>query len=162
MSTWTSELKITHASPSDAEAKSLLDALDWDMLKRYSSDDIHGVDWEAVKDPRMRFLIARVDETPVACGSIIPLDTDTAELKRMYVKPEARGKGIGKYLLAELEPRAAALGFKSVRLVTGDRQPEAISLYANRGYESIPVFGEYVDDPHSLCFEKNLHPELRT
>ena len=74
----------------------------------------------------------------------------------MYVAPEARGHGIGRALLAALEGEARSLGYGSVRLETGRRQPEAISLYRSAGFEPIACYGPYVDDPRSVCFEKQL------
>jgi putative acetyltransferase len=74
----------------------------------------------------------------------------------MYVAPEARGHGLSRRVLEALEDEARLLGYPSVRLETGDRQPEAIRLYESAGYRSIPRYGPYVDDERSACFEKPL------
>jgi putative acetyltransferase len=74
----------------------------------------------------------------------------------MYVAPAARGRGLSRLLLAALEDEARQLGYSLVRLETGDRQPEAIKLYASSGFEPIPRYGPFVDDPRSVCFEKRL------
>jgi GNAT superfamily N-acetyltransferase len=74
----------------------------------------------------------------------------------MYVAPAARGRGLSRLVLAALEDEARELGYSFLRLETGDRQPEAIKLYASAGYEPIARYGPFVDDPRSVCFEKRL------
>jgi putative acetyltransferase len=74
----------------------------------------------------------------------------------MYVAPESRGRGLSRALLAALEQEARGLGYSAVRLETGALQPEAIALYSSAGFEAIPCYGPYVDDPRSRCFEKTL------
>jgi GNAT superfamily N-acetyltransferase len=74
----------------------------------------------------------------------------------MYVIPEARGRGLSRRLLATLEIHARNMGYLSLRLETGVRQPEAIRLYESAGYDHIPRYGVYVDDVHSVCFKKRL------
>lgn len=74
----------------------------------------------------------------------------------MFVEPKARGKGLGRRLLEEIERRAVALGLPVLRLETGVRQPEAISLYRTHGFREIAPFGDYKRDPLSLFMEKNL------
>src|SRR5262249_55727197 len=97
----------------------------------------------------------------VGCGAVRPLEPGVGEVKRMFVLPEARGRGIARQILRSLEAAAGSLGFRVLRLETGQRQPEAIRLYQTAGYAEIPRFGEYADDPFSVCFEKRLdgdHP----
>jgi GNAT superfamily N-acetyltransferase len=74
----------------------------------------------------------------------------------MYVVPEARGRGLGRRLLEELEAAARGLGYTSLVLETGDRQPEALGLYASAGFERIPCYPPYDSRELSLCFEKRL------
>jgi GNAT superfamily N-acetyltransferase len=74
----------------------------------------------------------------------------------MYVRASARRRGVAAAVLAELERLATARGLTTLRLETGDRQPEAIALYESCGYRPIPAFGEYLGDPHSVCMEKRL------
>ncbi|MGW1062580.1 GNAT family N-acetyltransferase [Micromonospora rubida] len=92
----------------------------------------------------------------VACGGIQGLDPRTGELKRMYVRPAYRGRGIGRQLLAALEGLAFQQGYAEIRLETGSYLPAAIGLYTSCGYAPIPVFGEYVANPYSRCFAKRL------
>lgn len=102
------------------------------------------------------FLIARAGGSPYGCGGLCRLDTTRAELKRMYVAPEARGRGVGRLLLERLEAEARALGYTAIVLETIDLMREAIRLYASSGYTPIPCFGAYVDSEVSRCFEKHL------
>jgi GNAT superfamily N-acetyltransferase len=78
------------------------------------------------------------------------------EIKRMYVGPEARGRGVGVAILEALEAEALHCGFKVARLETGPQQPEAIALYARAGYREIPCFGAYAGAAMSRCFERRL------
>jgi GNAT superfamily N-acetyltransferase len=110
-------------------------------------------------EPDGVFLVVRGDDgAAVACGGIARFDTERAELKRMYVVPAARGLGLGRRILVELEEAARRLGYTAVVLETGDRQPEALGLYASSGYERIPCYPPYDSRALSLCFEKRLPP----
>ena len=82
--------------------------------------------------------------------------TASVEVKRMYVTPAARGRGIARRMLAHLEDTARASGARAVVLETGVRQPEAIALYESSGYTPVPGFGFYRDSPISRCFGRLL------
>ena len=92
----------------------------------------------------------------VACGGICRYDERVGEIRRMYVAPSARGRGLSRKLLATLEDAAREFGYETVRLETGYRQFEAIALYRSSGYEPIERYGPYVGDERSVCFEKRL------
>ena len=103
------------------------------------------------------FFIAYLDDAGVGCGAVRRLDAETAELKRMYVDPSVRGRGIGRALVAALESEARLLGVTKVVLETGTRLIPAIKLYEAMGYARIPLFGEYLSSPDtSVCFGKTL------
>jgi len=103
------------------------------------------------------FVVAYVDGTAVGCGAVRRLDDTTAELKRMYVVPSFRGRGIGRALVDALEREARQLGVTKVVLETGTRLANAVRLYERMGYTRIPLYGEYVISPDtSLCFGKSL------
>ncbi|MFY1636967.1 GNAT family N-acetyltransferase [Solwaraspora sp. WMMB335] len=103
-----------------------------------------------------RYLVCVVDGRAVACGAIQPVDAQTAEIKRMYVRPAYRGRGIARHLLTALEEQAYALGHTVFRLETGSYPPAALHLYVSAGYVRIPGYGEHVGNPYSVCFEKRL------
>jgi|AGTN01.1.fsa_nt_gi Acetyltransferases len=93
---------------------------------------------------------------PAGCGCFRPYDAGSAEIKRIYVKPEYRGRGVAREVLRRLERRAAELGYRAAVLETGLGQPEAIRLYEKSGYARIPNYGPYADMPGSVCFRKSL------
>jgi putative acetyltransferase len=102
------------------------------------------------------FLVASLGGRPVGCGAFRPLDESAVEVKRMFVAPDCRGRGLARRLLAELEERARRAGYTLARLETGVRQPEAIGLYESAGYRRIPNYGIYAGNADSACFEKSL------
>ncbi|MEU7655193.1 GNAT family N-acetyltransferase [Micromonospora taraxaci] len=104
----------------------------------------------------VRYLAVVVNGRAVACGGLQALDAETGEVKRMYVRPAYRGRGVARQLLAALEECAFRQGHSVVCLETGSYLPAAIGLYTSCGYDPIPVYGEYVDNPYSVCFAKRL------
>ena len=112
-----------------------------------------------ISGPRAGFVVAWLDGGAVGCGAWRPLSADqpeVAEIKRMFVEPAARGRGISRAILSKLEACARADGYTVVRLETGLRQPTALRLYDTSGYRHIEPYGRYRDDPLSVCFEKKL------
>ena len=129
--------------------------------------EMHGVYGEADIGPTREapmfvppdgiFLVLRDDAgRAIGCGGIARFDDRRGEVKRMYVVPEARGRGLGRRLLEELEAQARALGYTGVVLETGDRQPEALGLYESAGFARIPCYPPYDSRALSPCFEKRL------
>ncbi|MGW3621026.1 GNAT family N-acetyltransferase [Micromonospora arida] len=104
----------------------------------------------------VRYLAVVVNGRAVACGGLQALDAETGEVKRMYVRPAYRGRGIGRQLLAALEECAFRQGHSVVCLETGTYLPAAVALYTACGYQQVPVYGEYVGNPYSVCFAKRL------
>jgi GNAT superfamily N-acetyltransferase len=105
-------------------------------------------------------LVARDDDgVALGCGALRALSDDVAEVKRMYVVPSARGRGIARAVLTGLEDAARDRGWTTLRLETGPQQPEAIGLYTRAGYRPIAAFGRYVGASgaeDSLFFERSL------
>ncbi len=101
-------------------------------------------------------VVACENDIAVGCGAIKPFDLHTMEVKRMFTRPEHRGKGIAKTILRELEKWAAELLCNKCILETGKRQPEAIELYQRSGYILIRNYGQYEGIENSVCFEKPL------
>jgi GNAT superfamily N-acetyltransferase len=106
----------------------------------------------------IRFVAGFVDGRAVACGALQPLGSGVGEIKRMYVRPPYRGRGFGRLILAALEELAVEQGYHTLRLETGRYVTSALSLYQGAGYRLIPLYGEYVGNPQSVCFEKSLLP----
>lgn len=96
------------------------------------------------------------DNVPVGCGAIKKFNDTSAEVKRMFVKPDFRGQGLASVVLKELELWASELGFGSCVLETGKKQPEAIALYKKNGYAITPNYGQYIGIENSVCFKKVL------
>jgi putative acetyltransferase len=142
--------------PDSENARALIDELDADLLTRYPGEWIHGLHPEDMVDPTFIFIVARLDGELVACGALRRLEKNVAEVKRMFVKQRFRGRGLSRQLLGFLESTARTNGYKILKLETGTQQPEAVGLYETAGYKHIPLFGEYVGNPYSLCFEKRL------
>jgi GNAT superfamily N-acetyltransferase len=141
-------------------AAALIAALNAELSERYPEVGANHfrLDVAEVEEGRGAFLVARAGDAPGGCGAIRRIDGDTGEIKRMYVAPALRGRGIGARLLAALEAEARRLRLTRVVLETGARQPEALALYRRAGYVEIPPFGEYVGSPLSVCMEKRLAP----
>lgn len=101
-------------------------------------------------------VIACQGNQAVGCGAIKALSPEIIEVKRMYVRPEYRNKGIAARILTELETWAEELSATRCILETGIRQPDAIRLYEKQGYRKIPNYGQYADMENSVCFAKDL------
>jgi putative acetyltransferase len=143
----------------DSEAaRRLADALEAELLASYEGvPGSGGLPAASIFEPPGGvFLVGRENGEPVACGGIAHYDDFTAEIRRMYVVPEARGRGLSRRVLTALEDEARALGYSLVRLETGKLQTEAIGLYASAGFGPIPRYGPFANDPRSVCFEKRL------
>jgi putative acetyltransferase len=141
------------------DAVALCTAQQAEMLALYEGEADIGPSRDAPMfvPPRGVFLVVRDDHgRALACGGVTRFDDARGEVKRMYVKPDARGRGLGRLVLDELERQARALGFASLVLETGDRQVPALALYINSGYERIPCYPPYDTRELSLCFQKRL------
>lgn len=108
---------------------------------------------------RGAFFVAYLDGRPAGCGGIRTFSydaPDTAEIKRMYTRPEARGYGIARAVVVALEDAARSFRYQSVRLETGLVQPAAIALYEKMNYRRTARYGKYAGDPLSRCYQKVL------
>jgi putative acetyltransferase len=110
----------------------------------------------AAVDPGERYMVAVVGSTAVGCGAIAPHGPDVVELKRMYVRPSHRGRGVARRLLSALETLAVSIGYDRIRLEAGILQPEAIGLYESSGYNPVASYGHLECNPFSRCFEKTM------
>ena len=153
----TSDARVEHVAWDDADAASLRTAQQAELRDRYGDDDIgHAMTGGSI----VVMVLVRADGQAVACGALRDaqdeLGPGTGELKRMYVRPSHRGRGLSRRVLAELEAAAPAHGLDRLVLETGVLQPEAIGLYLASGYAPIDNFGEYVGVVDSRCFAKRL------
>jgi GNAT superfamily N-acetyltransferase len=154
-----SEIDIRALRFDSPVAQSLIRAALADLGQRYGgSGDDTPVDAAEFELPDGAFLVAYLDGEAVGCGGWRSHGEagDTAELKRMYTAPAARGRGVARAVLAAVEQSAREQGRKRVVLECGDKQPEAIAMYTSAGYEPIPNFGFYADAPGCLSFGRPL------
>jgi drug/metabolite transporter (DMT)-like permease/GNAT superfamily N-acetyltransferase len=152
------DLDARPVATADPTAAALLSSYAGELADGGVACDLHRVETIAAdyEDPRGTFLVAYDDGRPVACGGIRPLGDGTAEVKRMYVVPEARGRGFGAQLLARLEDEARRRGYERVRLDTAASLTAAQGLYRGAGYEEIGDYNGNSDASH--WFEKQLAP----
>jgi putative acetyltransferase len=154
-------IDIRAENPYGPVSRTLIEELVAELIQLYGEGDdpeAEGFDDftpEDVSVPRSVFLVAWRDEEAVGCGALRPMDDETVELKRMYVRPSARRQGISRVLLQALETYAQNFDYRKIRLGTGELQPEAIHLYETAGYDNVTCADPYLDD-HSVCFEKVL------
>jgi len=154
-----STVTITRAELTDDVSRALIDALNAELAGLYPEPGANHfrLDPGEVADGRGAFLVVYVDAVPVGCGALRVLDAETAELKRMYVMPTARGRGLGRRLVAALEAEARAIDVRRLVLETGIRQDAALALYRATGFEPIALYGEYRSSPEtSVCLGKDL------
>jgi putative acetyltransferase len=122
--------------------------LDAELSGSYASDQRNGLTLAPIFRPGVLFFIARLDGQPAGCGGIA-FDDGLAELKRMYVRPPARRRGVARSILIRLETEARARGFSRVVLETGDVQLAAIRFYEREGFTRCDAFGAYAAMPPS-------------
>ena len=147
-------LVISADSPHNSECLELLAQLRAELSDKYP-DELRGTPLipEDLTVGGATFLVAG---ELVGCGAIRPLAPGVAEVKRMFVVQEARGYGVGRAILENLETFAREFGYKSIRLEAGLKQPEAINLYESARYHRAPCYGPFRENPMSVCFEKEL------
>ncbi|MEY9933317.1 GNAT superfamily N-acetyltransferase [Catenulispora sp. GP43] len=145
-----------------------VDEVPWDDPRAVALRDAQRAEIEALYGPGSEpgvaptaadiavFLIAQVAGVPAGCGALRPLESGAAEIKRMYVVPDQRGRGVSGAVLAALEHAAVARGWRTLRLETGPKQAAAIRFYERSGYIRIPGFGAYADEPTSHCYAREL------
>jgi len=147
---------IAQETPRQAEVLRLLELSDAYAASLYPAESNHMVDLSNLEKPEVSFFVARRGGDTVGCCALVDAGDGTAEIKRMFVDPEARGLKIASRLMDRLEEIGGEKGFDAIRLETGIYQPEAISLYRKYGYREIEPFGSYQPDPLSLFMEKRL------
>ena len=146
-------LKRTNSDNKDF--RQLVTALDIDLKIRDGEE--HSFYAQFNKIDKIKYaVVAYQQNEPVGCGAIKEYSKDIMEIKRMYVPPNKRGRGIASIILKELERWCTELNYKKCILETGKRQVEAKHLYKKQGYRLIPNYGQYSGMDNSLCFEKDI------
>jgi diamine N-acetyltransferase len=140
----------------------LISQLDNDLRERYGDSKIHGINLKESDDEGVIFVVGTYGKQTVCCGALRAYKEEQVELKRMFVRKQFRGKGFSKKLYYYLENHASGKGFRQILLETGKKQHEAIGLYQSLGFTPIEKFGEYTDDPNSLCFMKEIIINFQT
>lgn len=149
-------MHIQFETPDQPEVRTLIAELDAYLYALYPQESVYALDIASLQAPNVLFAVVRDAEgSPAGCGAVV-LAPGFGEVKRMYVRPGARGRGLARRLLAALEAKAAEQGCPSLMLETGPAQPEALALYESLGYVRRGPFGAYPDDPFSLFYEKKL------
>jgi GNAT superfamily N-acetyltransferase len=151
-------VNVLRAAWDDADVQRLTAAQQAELRARYDGAGEPGTPPSAA-DVSVVLVARDADGTVLGCGALRALGDGVAEVKRMYVVPSARGRGVSKAVLTALESAARERGWTTLRLETGPRQPEAIGLYSRAGYRPIEAFGAYVGAPEaedSLFFERVL------
>lgn len=155
-------LEIRRVGYDHPDVVALVTRLQEFYVERYGGRDDDPTDPAMFEPPAGAFFLGYLDGVPVATGAwrregVERMGTTaTAEIKRMYVVPEATGRGLARRMLAHLEATARDAGYEAIVLSTGARQPEAMALYESSGYERIEGFGFYASYPTNRCYGKRL------
>jgi ribosomal protein S18 acetylase RimI-like enzyme len=156
-------VRIRQVAFTDPDALLLVAEVQAEYVTRYGGPDATPLDPTMFDPPTGAFFVGYLDDVPLAMGGW-RLRPDvprlggrlSAEIKRMYVAPLGRRRGLARAVLAHLEETARAAGADVMVLETGTAQPEAVALYESSGYEPIERFGHYAWSPKNLCYGKRL------
>lgn len=139
-------MDVVAVSAPDDEVRLLIGELEDELGGLYAAEQRHGLALDAIFVPHMRFFVARKDGQPTGCGGVA-LFSDFAEVKRMYVRPEARGQGAADAVMARLIAETRHAGLETLRLETGTQSLAAIAFYRRSGFRDCPAFGPYAAMP---------------
>lgn len=148
-------MQIGFETPDQPDVHALIAELDAYLYSLYPAENVYALDIASLLGPGVLFAVARdADGVTLGCGAIV-VKPGYGEIKRMYVRPQARGQGLARRLIDALENKAMARGCRSFMLETGPAQPEALVAYERLGYRRCGPFGDYPDDPFSVFMQKN-------
>jgi GNAT superfamily N-acetyltransferase len=145
---------IITISPSDEEARALMQELDAEIAALYPGSVISGIDEAEFEKSGGYFVIAQQGNRTIGCGGFRPVDEECAEIKRMFVRPDVRRRGGARQILRHLQEEVHRRGFRSTVLETGCDNAGAIALYESEGYLQIPEFPGCLGIPVSRCYIK--------
>jgi putative acetyltransferase len=146
---------VAPETPDQPEVQAFLEASEAASAALYPPESNHMLDVAALLAPSVRFLVARRGPEALGCGAVV-VTSEQGELKRFFVRPEARGQGIGDALVAAAEAQARQSGASVLRLETGVYSAAALALYRRNGFQPIAAFAPYAPDPLSVFMEKLL------
>lgn len=149
---------IAQERADSADALRLIEELEAHLAALYRPQNRHGFSVAQLLEEGVAFFIIRDEGRPAGCVGLLCVGEEYAEIKRMYVGPSFRGRGLARAMLQHLVQCARERGITRLRLETGIHQREAIALYEQAGFYRIPAFGPYRDDGVSLCYEKRIGP----
>ena len=154
----TCSVEIRREDLSSSAAQLLIQSLNAELEARYPEEgaNFFRLEAEEVTAGRGAFFVAYLAAQPIGCGAVRLIESQLVEIKRMYVDPSVRGRGVGRQNLDALEADARRLDARRIVLETGPRQPDAIALYQHAGFSEIPLYGEYIGSKFSVCMAKNL------
>jgi putative acetyltransferase len=151
------QIVITETRPDTPAAFALLKELDDHLLALpYPAESRHAFTVDKLIAQKVAFFVAIVDGLPAGCGGVKGYGTAFGEVKRMFVRPEFRGKGIAKAVLDHISQYCKERNVAALRLETGVYQTDAIALYERCGFTRRGPFEDYREDPMSVYFEKTL------
>lgn len=148
-------LRLEPLDPTSPGAQALIAQSEALMTALYPAESNHFEPAANLQPPHGAFWGCWVGEELVGCGGVKHHD-GYGEIKRLFVRDSARGRGVARQLMAQLEAALVAARLPVARLETGIHQPEALALYRRLGYVECPPFGDYALDPLSVFFEKAL------
>jgi putative acetyltransferase len=149
-------IEVSRETPRQDDVVALIRQSDALMQSLYPAESNHLVDIESLAQPNVHLFVAREGGQALGYGAFVVGEGGQAEMKRVFVDPAARGKGVARAIMAALEREAAQRGVTLMQLETGIKQTEAIALYRKFGYAERGPFGAYKPDPLSLFMEKRL------
>ena len=154
-------MRVEQESPNQPDVIALIADLDAYQDSLYPAEARYALNLASLSKANVRFVVARDEQqAALGCGAVV-LNNSYGEVKRMYVLPEARGKGVAKKIMAALEASAYASGCRELMLETGPYQPEALRFYSNQGYARRGAFGSYPEHPLSVFMGKSLSSSTR-
>ena len=149
-------MQIAFESPDQADVRHLIAQLDAYLYSLYPPENVYALDIASLLDPSVMFAVVRDGAgTALGCGAIV-IKPEYGEIKRMFVSPQARGKGVARRLIETLETKAAEQGCQRFMLETGPTMTAALMLYERLGYQRRGAFGDYPEDPLSVFMHKSV------
>jgi putative acetyltransferase len=147
--------ELLRTNSSNIHFQDLVKLLDADLRIKDGDDHAFYAQFNKL-DKINHVILALFESVPVGCGAFKTYSEQTVEIKRMFVHPDFRGRGIAQQILKGLEKWATEIGSQICVLETGQKQSDAIQLYLKMGYQKIPNYGQYEGIENSICMKKEL------